>query len=150
MAWLAVVAITTLYAAAVEYAIHRWAMHCPFPWRTKLYTDHHVEHHGKGRNDLNIAIDPFTVLFLGSPLLWVLPSLIGWVGASLWLAAASTLYAAVWTVLHASFHGVGFRWAPFLPGYYVLYDHHMAHHTNPGRNFGTVFFWSDYLMGTKV
>ena len=150
MAWLAVVAITVFYAAAVEYAIHRWAMHRPWPWRTKTYTDHHVEHHGKGDNTVSLEADPLTTLALSLPLLPALVALVGAWAACLWLSALAVGYSVAWTVLHASFHGVGFRWAPFLPGYYVLYDHHMAHHTNPGRNFGTVFFWSDYLMGTKV
>lgn len=136
------------YAHLAEYAVHRWAMHRPFFGRnSSAYRDHHVEHHGKSRNDINIDASPLVVTFLASPFFagcyWL-----GWPWAFAVLLFCA-VYADLWTRLHFAIHSKPFlSWdCPLLCPWIV---HHHIHHANPGRNFGTLFPWTDYLFGTKA
>jgi sterol desaturase/sphingolipid hydroxylase (fatty acid hydroxylase superfamily) len=144
MAWALLVSV--LYAAAAEYAAHRWIMHRPLPWRTARYVEHAVEHHGRGRLDINIDLSPATVLVAASPLLagclWL-----GWSWA-LVVGGLSAGYAALWTALHRAHHDLGNLWLKALPGYSWWRSHHLQHHDNPRTNFGAVFPWTDYCCGT--
>ena len=137
-----------VYAHLAEYALHRWAMHRPlFGRRSSLYRDHHVEHHGRGRNDLNITISAGNIAMVASPLL------IGcaWLGGD-WAACvflASIVYSEAWTAIHSAHHATGCMWVRSVPGFHLWSDHHAKHHTRPNRNFGTLFPWTDFVFFTK-
>jgi sterol desaturase/sphingolipid hydroxylase (fatty acid hydroxylase superfamily) len=139
---------SVLYAAIAEYVAHRWFMHMPIPTRTKVYENHAVEHHGKGRNDINISMDPIAVAILGSPVF--LPILIvGW-WWGIFTVIMLVLYQQSWTKLHHAHHNLKYRWVKRIPGYYLMRCHHLLHHDHPNKNFGAVFIFSDYLFGTKL
>lgn len=140
-------AIALTYAHLVEYAIHRWFMHKPTLGRNRLFTDHHVEHHGKGRNDINISAEPERIAIIASPLLvgcW-------WLGPwwAVFVGAFSVVYARAWTIIHSAHHDLDYKAITRVPLYGYWRDHHLAHHIRPNRNFGTVFPWTDYFFGTK-
>ena len=144
--WLIPLACVLVYGALVEYVGHRWLMHRPLLGRVYWYLDHAIEHHGKGRNDINISISPITALVVTSPVLCI-ALFCGW-QAIIVIPVASLAYAALWTCLHASYHDVGCQWIKGLPGYGRWRTHHLLHHTNPATNFGTVFIFTDRLFGT--
>ena len=144
--------VTTLtvfvYGVLIEYVLHRWVMHKPYLGRLWYYTEHAVEHHGKGRNDINVSLSPITVSLIASPVM-LLYFIYGY-GVFVVVVALSFLYAGLWTVLHNSFHDVKYTWVhKCFPFYSTLEKHHILHHKNPNTNFGTIFFFSDYLFGTK-
>lgn len=147
MMWLTI-ASTILYAIVAEYVSHRWLMHRPYPWRHSRYIEHAIEHHGKGRNDVNIGLSPLTVMAVGCPLLlWSLQFGVSWIVA---YVAICTAYAATWSMLHAAHHDLRFEFLKRIPGYKWLRRHHLLHHDHPNRNFGTLFPVSDFIFGTAV
>ena len=145
--------IALLYAHAAEYLIHRFVMHRPWMGRVWWYTDHTVEHHARGRLDINVDLSPVTVILVASPLLvcclWV-----PWQWWVMIVFVSAGLYADLWTALHRAHHGievgVGLRFILKLPCYAYWKNHHLRHHTQPSRNFGTVFPWTDWLMWTRA
>ena len=146
--WLIAIAVLVLYAHLAEYSIHRWIMHRPLGgWLRREYFEHAIEHHGRGRNDINISANPLVLFAVCSPLLVACPWL-GWPWVAV-VAAVTTVYAGVWTGMHSAHHDVGYRWFSMLPGFEMWRAHHLAHHRQPNRNFGTVFIWTDWLFGTK-
>jgi hypothetical protein len=142
------VAIAITYAPCVEYLAHRFAMHQPRFGRAWWWREHAIEHHLKGRNDINVDISPVTVSVLASPLLtgcvWL-----SWPWA-VFVAVMVLGYATVWTVLHRAHHDVGCAWVKRLPGYGLWRNHHLQHHTRANKNFGTVFLCTDWLFGTAA
>lgn len=147
MTWLLNLGAFLVYAHLAEYATHRWLMHRSVPGLRGEFIAHAIEHHGHGRNDLNIDANPLVILTLGSPLL------VGcvWLGTA-WFAVVAIgcwMYAAFWTLLHRAHHDVGSHWLRAVPGYAIWRSHHLEHHRRPTRNFGTVFIWTDQLFGTQ-
>jgi sterol desaturase/sphingolipid hydroxylase (fatty acid hydroxylase superfamily) len=145
---LLVLLILSAYAALVEYSVHRWLMHKPLLGRQYWYMNHAIEHHGRGRNDLDIVIWPTTTFALCTPFMAIVWPLTGaWmIGV---VIVASGFYSAVWSVLHAAYHDVGWEWVKRLPGYITWREHHLLHHANPAANFGTIFILTDRLFGTR-
>lgn len=137
-----------VYAVCVEYLAHRYAMHRGSLGMWYFWQEHAIEHHHKGRNDINLEISPITALVLGSPLLAWCP-VVGWSFAFVVVSLALG-YCVVWTALHKAHHGIGCLWLRRMPGYAALYRHHLLHHLNPTKNFGAVFIFSDRLFGTLL
>lgn len=145
--WTLWIVVAVIYAHLAEYSIHRWAMHRPKLGEFWWYTNHAVLHHGHGRNDVNIALDPLTVVIVASPLM--LGCL--WLPSTSWavvVVAGSAAYSVVWSVMHAAHHDLRHHWVKSIPGYSYWREAHIKHHQYPGRNFGTVFPWTDRLFGT--
>lgn len=134
------------YAALAEYTIHRWVMH--MPGFDRVWHEHAVLHHRDGRNDLNVDMSSTMALLLSAPLHALSP----WLGVrfSVIVCCLAFVYAWAWTLLHRCIHGVGAAWVARLPGYRWWLAHHEAHHRRPGRNFGTVFTFTDRLFGTRA
>jgi sterol desaturase/sphingolipid hydroxylase (fatty acid hydroxylase superfamily) len=149
MTWPNAIILLFVYAHLAEYGLHRWVMHEKRRgWLRREYQAHHVEHHGRGRNDLNINAHPHVIFTVASPLLLICVWL-GWPFAAV-IAAFSGTYAAAWSLLHHAHHDLRFGWLHHVPGYSLWRDHHLSHHERPNRNFGTVFPWTDYIFGTKA
>lgn len=136
------------YGALVEYSVHRWLMHKPGLGRRYWYVNHAIEHHGRGRNDLDIVVWPTTVFALCVPFLACMWPLVGW-SIIATVGVASAIYSFVWSVLHAAYHDVGWDWVKRLPGYVTWRDHHLRHHENPATNFGTIFIFTDRIFRTN-
>lgn len=146
--WLIATGFTFLYAGFAEYAAHRWTMHYPGLGKASWWQEHAVEHHAKGRNDINIDLSALTTLFAGVPLLVFCPWL-GWPWVC-FVMLACIVYAALWSNLHAAYHDICDSWLTRLPFFAYWKAHHMRHHDHPGRNFGTVFVYMDWLFGTQI
>ena len=114
---------------------------------SKWWREHAVEHHRKGRNDINVELGALSPLFTASPML-MLAVVLGWP----WVATVLTtciLYSALWSSLHAAYHGKNDGWVTRLAIYARWKEHHLRHHEYPNRNFGTVFIFTDRIFGTK-
>jgi hypothetical protein len=139
---------TLIALPPVEYLLHRLFMHHPTPLAPDVYDRHHVQHHRRGRLDVNVDLPALWTIGVASPWLLAVELVLGWpaaIGAALVVAA----YAILWTGLHRAIHGVGGRWATWLPFFPVLARHHEAHHAHVGRNYGTVFGpLLDWPLGT--
>ncbi|WP_363322087.1 sterol desaturase family protein [Accumulibacter sp.] len=146
MTWVIALLILGLYAPAAEYIAHRWVMHVPGLGKGSWWRDHAVEHHRRGRNDINIEVSALTVVLTASPL-FALAIPLGWPWVAT-LLMCCILYAALWSSLHAAYHGKADTWLTQLPWYPVWKRHHERHHERPDRNFGAVFVYSDALFGT--
>lgn len=146
--WSIAIGFTFFYAGFAEYAAHRWTMHYPGLGKASWWKEHAIEHHAKGRNDINIDLSAFTTLFAGAPLLVFCPWL-GWPWVS-FVMLACTAYAALWSNLHAAYHEISDSWLARLPFFAYWKAHHMRHHLLPDRNFGTVFIYMDWLFGTHA
>ena len=70
LAALAGAAVTLLILPPAEYLAHRLVMHHPTPLGMGAFVEHHVEHHRKGRVDLNIDLPAW--------LMAVTPARCGW------------------------------------------------------------------------
>lgn len=149
MHWLAGFVFTLVYAMFAEYVSHRWLMHKPWPWRHSRYVEHAIEHHGKGRLDINIGLSPVTTMLAGLPLGAIWGMLLGVPGVLAFVLLCNA-YAGWWSLLHAAHHNLGFGWLRRVPGYSRLREHHLLHHQKPHRNFGTVFPISDYFFRTMT
>lgn len=137
------------HAALVEYVMHRWVMHPPAILGKGIvwYREHAVEHHGRGRNDINMDM-PLATVVLGYSPLFVGCFWWGFMFGLLVLAAAVT-YKCVWTALHRADHDVGCLWVKRLPGWQTHHAHHVAHHRWPLSNFGFVFTFTDRFFFTR-
>lgn len=139
----------------VEYTIHRWMQHKSFLALRGTYRRHAVEHHGEGRNDVNVDQPVWFSLLLASP-----------IAVGLWQLSCTThtvpplavptflvmvaIHARTWTKLHRSFHDLETNWTERLWCYHSLRYNHMEHHRRPNRNFGTLFgLYVDSLMRTR-
>lgn len=143
------VLLTLAYFSLAEYTVHRFAMHRPLLGKFWWWREHAVEHHGKGRNDLNIALSPLTVTFIALPLVLGGGFWLGWKFAAAVVAAACA-YAGLWTVLHTAHHDLGHRWLHSYRWYQWLRHTHELHHDDPRGNFGLIFPFTDDLFGTRV
>lgn len=147
MGWYAFATLAA-YAHLAEYAIHRWLMHSTMFGRTIHYEEHAVEHHGKKRMDINIAIGHGNALRVYSPMIALMLLFDLW-----WAVGAVGLaltYSGLWTMLHHAHHDLEFLWIKRIPGYGFWRRHHLKHHDQPNCNFGALFPWTDYLFGTKA
>jgi hypothetical protein len=145
---LAGAALTLILLPPAEYLLHRLVMHHETAIAPGAFDRHHVQHHRRGRLDVNVDLPVLWTLIYGSPLLVVLCLAMGW-QAALGSALVLALYGILWTGLHRAIHGVGGRWATWLPFYNALERHHEAHHAHVGRNYGTVFGpLLDWPLGT--
>ncbi len=146
MTWLIALLFSAMYAPIAEYTAHRWLMHKQFGNLATIWKEHAVEHHGKGRNDINIDLDALSVLIGSAPLLGFAYFLgLPWVIVILFF---SIVYASLWSSIHAAHHELRDSWATRLGIYKIWRDHHMRHHDDTKSNFGTVFIFTDMLFGT--
>ena len=140
--WMLVVAIG-------EYSSHRWFMHRNRSYLPKwIFDNHTIEHHYHKRNDINIDLSVGIHLVVGSPLIigcyfWGLSCLLA-------LLCAFLFHALVWTKIHRAIHGIENNWTQKLKWFTKFKAHHELHHKRPGKNFGVVFLFTDYIFGTKV
>lgn len=146
MVWAIAILCLVLYAPLAEYAAHRWLMHYPGLGRGSWWREHAVEHHGKSRNDVNIDLNALSVVASVSPLL-VFAIFLGWAWVAFVLLACIG-YAALWSSLHEAYHGVSENWVTKFRFYDIWLNHHLKHHKQPTRNFGTVFIFTDRLFRT--
>jgi sterol desaturase/sphingolipid hydroxylase (fatty acid hydroxylase superfamily) len=148
MVWAIAILCLVLYTPLAEYAAHRWLMHFPGMGRGSWWREHAIEHHGKGRNDVNIDINALSVVAATSPM-FVFAIFLGWAWVAFVLFACIG-YAALWSSLHESYHGISENWVTKFRFYDIWLEHHLKHHQRPTRNFGTVFIFTDRLFGTHV
>jgi sterol desaturase/sphingolipid hydroxylase (fatty acid hydroxylase superfamily) len=148
MIWAIAILCLVLYTPLAEYAAHRWVMHYPGMGRHSWWREHAIEHHGKGRNDVNVDINALSVVAATSPM-FVFAIFLGWAWVAFVLFACIG-YAALWSSLHESYHGVSENWVTKFRFYDVWLKHHLKHHQQPTRNFGTVFIFTDRFFGTHV
>jgi sterol desaturase/sphingolipid hydroxylase (fatty acid hydroxylase superfamily) len=148
MVWAIAILCLVLYTPLAEYAAHRWLMHYPGMGRGSWWREHAIEHHGKSRNDVNIDINALSVVAATSPM-FVFAIFLGWAWVAFVLAACIG-YAALWSSLHESYHGVSENWVTKFRFYDIWLKHHLKHHQQPTRNFGTVFIFTDWLFRTHV
>lgn len=141
--------IWMLVVAVGEYSSHRWIMHKKRWWLPIwIFQNHTIEHHHHKRNDINIDLPIRIHLVVGFPLI---------VGASFWswqclssLLCAFLFHSYVWTKLHRAIHGLENNWTNKTRWFTEFKSHHELHHKRPGKNFGVVFLFTDYLFGTKL
>lgn len=150
--------ISHAFMAVAEYVCHRWFMHKKQAiihwWKFREIYDHHaIEHHGKGRLDINIDLPVYYHLILG------LPILIGFLLANMPIAFGAFLstffyHSYAWTKIHRQIHDLETNWFCKLwlkPSMFSqLKRHHLKHHENPKKNFGVVYLWVDRFMETKA
>lgn len=148
MVWAIAILCLVLYAPLAEYVAHRWLMHYPGLGRGSWWREHAIEHHGKGRNDVNIDLNALSVVASVSPLL-AFGIFLGWAWVAFVLVACIG-YAALWSSLHEAYHGVSENWVTKFRFYNIWLKHHLLHHQQPKRNFGTVFIFTDRLFRTHV
>jgi sterol desaturase/sphingolipid hydroxylase (fatty acid hydroxylase superfamily) len=132
-------ALVVVALVAIEYLVHRLIQHhpCPGPL-ARSYDLHAVQHHRQKRVDVNVDAPAWWYGLLGVPL-WAPPLCVGRWGLALAVLVLIGGYAALWTGLHRAIHGLGGKWATWLPFYPALRAHHLTHHQRPGRNYGAVF-----------
>jgi sterol desaturase/sphingolipid hydroxylase (fatty acid hydroxylase superfamily) len=148
MIWAIAILCLLLYTPLAEYAAHRWVMHVPGMGKGSWWREHAIEHHGKSRNDVNVDINALSVVGATSPM-FVFAIFLGWPWV-VFVLVACVLYAALWSSLHETYHGVSENWVTKFPFYDIWLKHHLLHHQQPTRNFGTVFIYTDMLFGTKI
>ncbi len=141
--------VCVLYLALVEYCVHRWYMHRP---ASRAWREHSIEHHHEERND-EYYLCPF---WRSIAVFWAAGSL-AFVGFDLWapviLAGLMIWWRCAWIEIHRICHGVGNRRilaTCLCPWASLVVRHHLRHHDRPARNFGAVFFVTDYLFGTAA
>ena len=138
-----------LFMAAAERAVHRYVQH---RWLFRLnfthvwFFRHAVLHHRDGRNDLNVDLESSYVLYVAGPIIAAAACFD--LGGAVVLAAGFLFYGFLWTKLHRAIHDIENNWARRLWCYPAIERHHLAHHRQPGRNFGAVFFFTDRIFGT--
>lgn len=146
------------FMAVTEYIVHKYLMHKPLldyiakaiGFNEKLtgwiFHDHAVKHHG-GDNTTNIDLPLWIHLIFG----WPLIVFIGWWDAfgAIILFATFAAHSYFWTKLHRMFHNLEQNWLIYCPFYMAYEAHHLVHHSNPTKNFGTVFPITDYIFRTK-
>lgn len=140
-----------LLVAVVEYLVHRHLMHHHRPFLDKLglqivFHGHAIIHHRNGRNDSNVTLPIYTHAVWAFPSIGVV-ALFDPVGAAI-LAAAYLGHPLLWTKLHRAIHGLEDNWTKSLWFYDLIAHHHWEHHRRPGKNFGALFIFTDYLFGT--
>lgn len=142
-----------LIVMLVEYFSHKYLMHKRlFPFigpLDKVFIRHSLLHHKDERNDTNIDLEWWFALLMSLPIVIAFYLVIGWIPALVMLLT-SIVYAIVWTKMHRAFHDLENSWIKYIPGYKLALKHHLDHHNQPNRNLGTVFWFSDYVFGTKV
>lgn len=136
----------------IEYASHRFVLHKPlFGKNGASYQDHHIDHHHRGMNE-SIHLDVHVLqrnnlLPIAAILLTVY--LIGGIVAALTWLCCLTVYGEVWGQIHREAHGLGSDWIAKTWYGKEAIKHHLIHHENPKRNYGTVFPFTDWIFGTK-
>lgn len=114
-----------------------------------VFVRHSLLHHKDERNDTNIDLEWWFASLMSLPIVGVLYFTLGWIPALVMLLLA-IIYSIVWTKMHRAFHDLESGWIRYVPGYNQALTHHLRHHDKPNKNLGTVFWFSDYLFGTKV
>lgn len=147
MIWLSALIALGIYAPLLEYVVHRWTMHYPGLGKGGLWRGHAVEHHGRGRNDLNIYMGAQSVVIAASPL-FLFSFWLGWPWVTT-LLAVCIAYAWVWSTLHAYHHDIEEGWLKNTRIYAIWRGHHLLHHEDPNTNFGTVFIFMDRLFSSQ-
>lgn len=135
--------------ALIEHTVHRHLMHrVLFDWRIfrLIFGGHAVVHHRQKRNDSNIRLPIYTHVAWGLPSV-ALVSFFDYAGAVI-LALAFLFHPLFWTKLHRAIHGVENNWTQSLWFFDAIAHHHLEHHRRPGKNFGAVFIFTDYLFRT--
>ncbi len=147
------VLIFTAAYSIVEWWIHKYLMHRR--GSQAYYYPHHVEHHGMGmleppHTDLHwtsgmwawgLTCPIWLAFCIWTWQPWTALAWLVWIQGSMWL----------WSCCHRHMHTPAqHRWVEWLPFYGPMYRHHMKHHDRPNRNLGAVYFFSDYLFGTKI
>ena len=141
--------IWMLVMALAEYSIHRWIMHRKRKWIPNwVFKEHSVEHHGKGRNDINIDLPMYLHLTVGSPL--VLLSFYYGFLSFVTLMLVFMFHSYMWTKLHRAIHDLEDNWTKKIKYFYKFKLHHELHHKRTGKNFGVVFLFTDILFRTKL
>ena len=88
----------------------------------------------------------------------LLPSLTALAPLWLWqpevcyaFAATVSVHHLLWSAAHAEMHNPGrHRWLRRCPGFRAIARHHFLHHRHTDANFGALFPWTDYLLGTAA
>ena len=166
-----------LFAAwcVTEHQMHVWVLHCKRFFRY-VYDWHHVEHHGRGMNDLTPHIDNgwdayvapivslpvFIAVAQFRPQAWIL--IFG-------LAVSVPLHRYVWNHIHRGIHRThDHLFSPyklaFVPAvlrgerlehhwlhrtwfFPALERHHLIHHGCPNKNYSVVFApYTDWVFGS--
>lgn len=134
----------------VEYVSHRWFMH-----RRRghhVYRQHCVEHHHHQRNEsIHIDMHPFQPANGLSALALVAGAwAFSLTAAVVWVVCLGA-YCWVWTTIHRASHDLGkANWLTRTRYATAAVKHHLAHHEKPYLNFGTVFYFTDWLFGTSA
>ncbi len=105
--------------------------------------DMHFPHGGTG-------LDALRRIYLASAVVW-LPLCLVTPWAPLIFMAQVVWWRLAWSECHKIYHGVGGHWPLALllcPWAWKVLEHHHGHHERPTRNYGTLFFWTDIIMGT--
>ncbi len=132
-----------------EYIAHKYLMHAKLFRLEKRYQEHHIEHHSKNRMDINIDLWPFAQLILFSPIIagiWYY----NWIWGATFIGMLLG-HSLLWSMLHRSYHNLGFRWIKYVfPFYNTWRQHHLNHHLSPNKNYGAVFGpIPDILIGSQ-
>lgn len=141
--------VSTLLVALAEYFSHRFLMHRPLLNKfghPGIFHEHAISHHHEGRTDVGVDMSIPRHLMYGSPFI-VAAALFDLLGALI-LTSVLISYAIAWTKLHRAIHDIEDNWTRSLWFYAAMMRHHNEHHRRPGRNFGFVFPFTDYLFGT--
>lgn len=145
------IGIWTLVMALGEYLIHRYTMHRKMKILPSWIFQHHsIEHHHHERNDINIDLPFYNHLIIGSPL--IIGAFFMGLPCLLALLSVFAFHSYTWTKIHRGIHDLEKNWVmKYLPSYFKwAKHHHELHHHRPGRNFGVVYLFTDYLFGTKI
>ncbi len=135
--------------AFAEYFIHRYLMHrqvLNFRGLKWVFEEHAIDHHFHGRNNKNIDLPVYYHLIIGSPLIIFL-ALVDPV-ALVPLMIVFWMHSYLWTKIHRATHGLESNWISQTRWYKTFENHHLMHHKYPGKNFGVVYIFMDYVFGT--
>ena len=165
-----------LFVSVVEHQIHVWILHSRRFLKTP-YRNHHVDHHGRGMNDLRPHIDlAFWDYGIVYAMLFPVAYRAVFVTPYAWLGVVSGVLVAtghryLWSRLHRATHRRNdhlFR-AADLVNVQTMYRgarlednwtvrqwwfpafemHHLRHHANPSCNYAVVCLWTDWMFGTS-
>lgn len=119
------------------------------------YHPHHVMHHGHGDNSdeyMDFSLWTAARFFLASAPLSIGLTWLLWPYAGAAFIVLCGWWYFAWKSTHRLIHDDRRYWwaRVVVPYYHAVLKHHEGHHVRPTRNFGALFFWSDYVFGTKV
>jgi hypothetical protein len=151
--------VNLVLMSLVEYALHRWVMHRPWPWRHSYYVEHALAHHGFYYRRFNHEPDPIgrvlnvdlspriACCFLAPLSVLCLLS----VPYYLTLCAVALGHALVWTAIHREMHQERRQFFCGMRLYRFLARYHFLHHRQPHKNFNVVLPpLGDLIFGTRA